>query len=159
MKKQDLIALAGSVVLTLGVGFVGSLFTAPAIQGWYTTLVRPELAPPNWVFGPVWTTLYVMMAVAAFLVWQRKDALFSKKKVALGLYALQLGLNTAWSYFFFGQQEIGFALGVIAALWLMIALTMYWFYKISKPAAYLLVPYLLWVSFASYLNYQFWLLN
>lgn len=158
MSPRDWWALAGFIVLSQGAGAVGSLFTAPAIGGWYATLARPELAPPNWVFGPVWTTLYLLMGVAAFLVWkqgwQRKEV-----KIALGIFTVQLALNTLWSIIFFGSRSPGGAFIEIIFLWFAIAATMWTFAKASKPAAWLLVPYIAWVSFAAYLNYIFWMLN
>jgi translocator protein len=150
------------LIITIGVsqfaGVIGSVFTVLAIPNWYSTLVKPALNPPSWVFGPVWTTLYALMGIAAWLVWksgwERKEV-----KIALGLFSTQLFLNAIWSIIFFGLHGPGWALVDIAMLWLAIVWTMIVFYKISKPAAYLLVPYLLWVSFASYLNYSIWVLN
>lgn len=156
---KNLVTFAASLAAALGAGALGSLFTAPAIDTWYALLTKPELAPPNWVFGPVWTALYVLMAVAAYLVWQKEGVLNAKKQIAKSLYAFQLGANVSWSYFFFNQQDIGFAFGVLVGLWVLVALTIWAFYKISKPAALLLVPYLLWLTFAGYLNYQIWILN
>lgn len=139
-------------------GLLGSFFTAPSIPTWYATLVRPELAPPNWVFAPVWTTLFFLMGIAAFLVWRagwwRKDV-----RVALYVFLAQLVANTAWSIFFFGFQNPGLALVEIAVLWLLILATILFFARVSSIAAFLLIPYLLWVSFASYLNYMIWTLN
>ena len=139
-------------------GIIGSIFTVSAIPNWYSTLVKPALNPPSWVFGPVWTTLYALMGIAAWLVWksgwERKEI-----KVALGVFGIQLFLNAIWSIIFFGLQSPGWALVDIVVLWFAIVWTMFVFYKISKPAAYLLVPYILWVSFASYLNYSIWMLN
>ena len=126
-----------------------------AIDGSYATLVRPELAPPNWVFGPVWVTLYMLMGIAAFLVW-RKDRRLNK---ALILFVLQLVLNSLWSIIFFGMQALGAAFVEIVFLWLAIVATIVAFQKISRPAALLLIPYILWVSFAAYLNFAFWTLN
>lgn len=153
------LALGTSLALAFAVAGLGSFFTTPAIDSWYAFLIKPELAPPNWVFGPVWSALYAMMAVAAYLVWQKTAVRRSVQKTALALYALQLSVNLLWSYAFFTEQNIGLALGVIVVLWLLIVATMYAFYKISRPAALLLVPYLVWVSFASYLNYTLWVLN
>lgn len=150
--------LIGWIALAEAAGIIGSFFTTDAIAGWYTTLVRPELSPPNWVFAPVWTTLFLLMGIAAYLVWQkgtsRRDV-----RIALGVFIFQLVLNTAWSIIFFGSQQIGFALAEIALLWLAIVATVIAFARISRPAAWLLAPYLAWVSFASYLNYAFWVLN
>lgn len=147
-----------SISLPLLAGFVGSIFTSPAIPNWYANIIKPELNPPSWVFGPVWTTLYVLMGVAAFLVW--KTGFENKKvKVALGIFLFQLVLNSLWSIVFFSLQSPGGALVVIALLWISIVINIAAFAKISKPAAWLLLPYILWVSFASYLNYSIWTLN
>lgn len=152
------VPLVGFIALSQAAGLIGTLFTADAIPAWYATLVRPEFAPPNWVFGPVWTLLYLAMGIAAYLVWEkgseRRDV-----KIALGIFLVQLALNTWWSIIFFGQQNIGGALLEISILWLTIVLTIFAFARISRTAAWLLVPYLLWVSFATYLNYAFWVLN
>lgn len=158
------------LVIAIGVselaGIIGSFFTISAIpdpstssgQAWYAGLVKPVLNPPAWVFGPAWTTLYALMGIAAFLVWkngwERKDI-----RIALGVFSLQLFLNAIWSIIFFGLQSPGWAFVDLVALWLSIIWTIVVFYKISKPAAYLFVPYILWVSFAGYLNYSIWTLN
>ncbi len=139
-------------------GVIGSLFTVSSIPTWYTDLARPELSPPNWIFGPVWTTLFALMGIAAFLVWKkglnRRDV-----KIALSIFLVQLILNTFWSIIFFGMQNPGAAFGEIIALWLVIIATIITFAKISRVAAWLLVPYILWVTFAGYLNYSIWFLN
>lgn len=149
-----IIAIVGSELA----GIIGSVFTAPAIAGWYTTIAKPELNPPAWVFGPVWTTLFALMGVAAFLVWkqglERRDV-----RIALGIFVGQLALNTLWSILFFGLQNPGAAFIEIVILWFAILATIVAFARISRPAAWLLVPYILWVSFASYLNFSIWMLN
>lgn len=150
------------LVIAIGVselaGIIGSVFTTPSIAGWYAMLAKPEFSPPNWVFAPVWITLFVLMGIAAFLVWKqgldRKDV-----KIALGIFIGQLVLNTLWSIIFFSLHSPGGALVEIIFLWLAILATIAAFYKISRPAAWLLVPYILWVSFAMYLNYSIWILN
>jgi translocator protein len=124
---------------------------------WYEHLVKPALTPPGWVFGPVWTLLYAMMGVAAWLVWQRRG--FTGAARALGLFLLQLGFNALWSYLFFGLKNPGLAFLNIVALWLVILGTLIAFYRHYRPAGLLLLPYLLWVSFAVYLNLEFWRLN
>ena len=139
-------------------GFLGSLFTMSSIDSWYRLLERPAFAPPDFVFGPVWTILYIMMGVAAYLVW--KDGLSSGRvRMALLIFLLQLSLNSAWSIFFFGLQSPISGLYIIGALWTAIVLNIILFARVSRVAAWLLVPYLLWVSFASYLNYSIWMLN
>ncbi|MBI2450456.1 MAG: tryptophan-rich sensory protein [Candidatus Nealsonbacteria bacterium] len=171
MKRRDLLKLIISVAISELAGIVGSFFTVSAIPNWYSALVKPALNPPAWVFGPVWTTLYALMGIAAFLIWREYSKLTLSEveglipqrkrqiKMALGVFGIQLFLNAIWSIIFFGLQNPGWALVDIVLLWLAIAWTMVVFYKISKPAAYLLVPYLLWVSFAAYLNYSIWMFN
>jgi|SRR3989344_5693930 len=139
-------------------GVVGSIFTTPAIGGWYATLQKPALAPPNWVFAPVWISLFTLMGIAAFLVWQKGLARVDVK-IALGIFLFQLTLNTLWSFLFFGLQNPAAAMIEIVVLWLAILVTIVSFFRISQLAAYLLVPYILWVSFAAYLNYLLWTLN
>ena len=139
-------------------GIIGSLFTAQAITGWYATLVRPELAPPNWIFAPVWTSLYLLMGIALYLVW-KKGVQTPGVRIALVLFAIQLVLNTLWSIVFFGLQDLTLALVEISILWVAILATMIAFARVSRTAAWLLVPYIAWVSFAAYLTYSFWVLN
>ncbi|MFA6410684.1 MAG: TspO/MBR family protein [Candidatus Buchananbacteria bacterium] len=153
-----LIKLLISIAATLLIGFVGSIFTTPNISGWYANLNRPVLSPPNWVFAPVWTTLFILMGLSLFLVWNLKN----KSKIRnwfLIIFILNLVLNTFWSILFFDWQAPGLAFLEIIPLWLSILALIILGRKIYKPAAWLLIPYLLWVSFASYLNFSFWLLN
>lgn len=150
--------LAVSIIACEVVGIVGSYFTINSIRAWYVYLNKPALSPPNWIFGPVWTTLYFMMGISAYLIWKRKSNR-NKIKNALLLFLIQLMLNFLWSLIFFGLRMPLLALLDIVLLWIMIVWTAVRFYKISKPAAYLLLPYLVWVSFASYLNFAIWLLN
>lgn len=159
MKLNNIIKCIIAVTISELAGVIGSLFTAPAIQsGWYATLSRPAVAPPSWVFAPVWTMLFALMGVAAFLVWKR--GLHRKEiKIALGIFVGQLALNTLWSVIFFGLHNPGGALVEIIILWFAILATIIAFAKISRPAAWLLVPYIVWVSFAGYLNYWIWRLN
>jgi len=150
------------LVIAIGVsemaGIVGSFFTVSAIPNWYAGLVKPVLNPPGWVFGPVWTTLYALMGVAAFLIWRHG---WEKKEVktVLGMFSVQIFLNAIWSIIFFGLHSPIWAFVDIVLLWLAIVWTIVVFYRVSKPAAYLLLPYILWVSFAAYLNYTIWMLN
>lgn len=146
------------ILLCLGAGAIGGLATAPAIPGWYASLNKPAFNPPNWVFGPVWTMLYVLMGVAAYLVYE-KGAGKREVRMALALFGTQLGLNVLWSLLFFGLQSPLFGLVCIALLWFAIAATIIRFYPLSRPAGALLAPYLLWVSFASILNFYIWVLN
>lgn len=158
MKIRDAGALILSILLAEAAGAVGALLTAPAIPTWYAALNKPALNPPAWVFGPVWTTLYLLMGIAAFLIWRRWGK-HPGAKVALVIYAIQLFLNAIWSPVFFGLRAPGAALVIIVLLWVAIITTIVKFHPIARVAAYLLIPYLMWVSFASYLNFSIWLLN
>lgn len=158
MRLADAGKAAAFVILCESIGVIGSVFTASSIPTWYATLVKPELAPPNWIFGPVWTTLYALMGIAAFLVW-RNGWWNRNVKIALGVFVAQLLLNLLWSIIFFGLQAPLAAFIEIIILWCAIAATILAFARISKSAAWLLVPYLVWVSFAGYLNYMLWALN
>ena len=155
---KSTLAIAAAIIICELAGVVGALFTVPAIGTWYATLTKPALNPPPFVFGPVWTTLYALMGIAAFLVWRHG---WGERKVrtALSFFGVQLLLNADWSIVFFGLHSPLGGLIIIVALWLAIIATMVLFYKISPPAMYLLVPYILWVSFATYLNAGIWLLN
>jgi tryptophan-rich sensory protein len=145
--------------VSLAAGVIGSLaVTGQGFSSWYAAIQKPGFTPPGWVFGPVWTILYLLMGVAAFLVWQR--GLGSRPvRTALVWFLVQLALNAAWTPVFFGLHRIGLALLVIVLLWAVIVVTMYYFFRVSRPAGLLLVPYLLWVSFATVLNASIWHLN
>lgn len=151
------IGLVVFVLACLGAGGVGAMATTPEIDGWYKTIEKPTWNPPAFVFGPVWTTLFIMMGFAAWLVWQ-KDG-FKAAALPLTLFALQLILNVAWSWIFFGMHQLGWAFGEIVVLWVAITATMIAFFYHSKIAGALLIPYLAWVSFASVLNFVIWRLN
>jgi|GEM_PF-84749 len=158
MKINNIFKLIVAVAIAELAGVIGSIFTVPSIDGWYSNLIKPELAPPNWVFGPVWTTLFFLMGISAFLVW--KKGLASREvKVALSVFFVQLILNILWSIIFFGWQSPGAAFMEIIFLWLAIIATIIVFAKVSKPAAWLILPYIIWVSFAGYLNFSIWRLN
>jgi tryptophan-rich sensory protein len=149
-----------SVVVTcLVIGYFSGIVTQSAITTWYPTLIKPSFNPPNWIFAPVWSTLYIMMGIAAGLVWDRIDLESELVKNALVVFAIQLALNALWSYLFFGLHNPMLAGIEIIILWLMIFETYTQFYKINKIAAYLLLPYLAWVSFAMVLNISIWWLN
>jgi translocator protein len=156
--KTDYKKLAAAVLVCLSAGFIGSFFTMSSIPIWYATIQKPTFNPPNWVFGPVWTTLYVLMGISAYLVWMKG---WDKKEVrnALAIFAVQLVLNTLWSIIFFGANKLFYAFVEIVFLWMAIVATLFLFNRISRNAALLLVPYLLWVSFAAFLNYSIWQLN
>ncbi|MBK7433996.1 MAG: tryptophan-rich sensory protein [Chitinophagaceae bacterium] len=147
-----------SLLIPLAVGAFAGLFTSSGVNGWYASANKPGFNPPNWIFAPVWTGLYIMMGIALFLVW-RSAAAKELKQAALILFAVQLLLNFAWSFIFFKLEMTGWALVEMIMMWVMILLTILWFGKISPVAAWLLVPYISWVSFAAVLNYSIWKLN
>lgn len=151
------IGLAVFLVVCLGAGGLGALATTPEIEGWYQTLDKPAWNPPDSVFGPVWTTLFVMMAIAAWLVWKPQG--LQASVMPLTFFAIQLVLNIAWSWIFFGLHQPGWAFVEIVILWLAIVLTTVAFFQSSKLAGWLMIPYLAWVSFASVLNFTIWRLN
>jgi len=155
---RNWVKLVIGIAIPVAVGAVAGLFTRPEIDGWYQTINKPSWQPPNWVFGPVWTALYIMMGVALYLVW-RSDAPAKIKRAAIVLWAVQLVFNFFWSYIFFRQHQIDWALGEIIVLWFFILLTILAFAKINKTAAWLLVPYISWVTFASILTYTIYQLN
>ena len=140
-----------------GAAILGAAFTGEAVAEWYPTLRQPAWTPPPWVFGPVWTALYAMMAVAAWLVW-RKDR-WAGARAALGLFAAQLALNAAWTPLFFGLHAVGAAMLDLAVLWVAIAATTIAFWRHSRAAAALMVPYLAWSTFAAALNFAIWRMN
>lgn len=144
--------------ICLGVGFLGSFFTTPAINGWYSELAKPSFNPPSWIFGPVWTLLYFLMAVSAFLVWRK----WSKNHIvrcALILFFVHLIFNFLWSIIFFTWQSPGWALVDVLLLDAFIIAMIVVFYKVDKRASFLLFPYLAWVLFATVLNYYIFILN
>lgn len=151
----SLLVLLGFLAVTLMVGFLGGQVTAPNIASWYNGLTKPSFNPPNWIFAPVWTTLYVMMAVAAWRVWRVKGF----KSRAFPLWLAQLVLNFAWSFIFFGNHALAPAFAELIVLWVVLFFTLVTFGRIDKPAGWLLIPYLAWVSFAGVLNFWVWQLN
>jgi tryptophan-rich sensory protein len=151
------IGLAVFIVVCLGAGGLGAIATTPEIDGWYRTLAKPAWNPPDGVFGPVWTTLFILMAVGAWLVWQRKG--FKAAAMPMTLFGAQLLLNVTWSWIFFGMHQPGWAFVEIVILWLAIVATTVAFFRYSKISGWLLVPYLGWVSFAAVLNAAIWRLN
>jgi translocator protein len=157
-KKSTIVKLVVSILIPQVTGGIGALLTEPSIGSWYAGLNKPSFNPPNWIFGPVWTVLYLMMGIALYLVWKtglaRRDT-----KVAVAAFTVQLTLNLAWSFlFFFLKMPLAAFIGIIL-LWLAITATMASFARVSRPAGILLLPYLLWVSFAAVLNYFLWQLN
>ena len=147
-----------SVLAMQLLGGLGAFLTSNGMSDWYANLVQPPGTPPSWVFGPVWTTLYAMIGIAFALVWHRVPA-GQAKRMALIVFAVQLSLNLAWTPLFFGAHQIFAALLTIIALWLAIIATVVCFYRQDRLSALLLVPYWLWVSYASYLNAGYWWLN
>jgi tryptophan-rich sensory protein len=147
------------VVTCIGVGYLSGMVTRNAVTTWFPTLVKPSFNPPGWVFAPVWSALYIMMGIAAGLVWSRIDYDKEAVRKALLFFVIQLVLNALWSLLFFGLKNPLLALSEIILLWLMIYETYVKFGKIDKIAGYLFIPYILWVSFASVLNASIWWLN
>ncbi|MES2545974.1 MAG: TspO/MBR family protein [Bacteroidota bacterium] len=147
------------VITCVSIGYFSGLVTRTSVETWFPTLVKPSFNPPAWVFAPVWTTLYIMMGIAAGLVWNKINNSPDTVKTALIYFAIQLGLNALWSILFFGLKNPLLALIEIVLLWLMIYETYIKFEKIDKVAGYLFLPYLFWVSFASVLNASIWWLN
>ena len=153
-RARNILALAICLVSCYAAAALGGLASADVTEGWYAELERPSWTPPSWLFGPVWTALYGMMAVAAWLIW-----LGPRPAAALVAFGVQLALNAAWTPLFFGLHRIDLALADIGLLWLVLALTTVMFFKRRAVAGVLLLPYLLWVSFATYLNYSIATLN
>ncbi|SNR22956.1 TspO/MBR family protein [Flavobacterium sp. ov086] len=157
MNKTVKIAIA--LIICLMVGYSASVVTRPSVETWYPTIIKPSFNPPNWIFMPVWTLLYIFMGVAAGLVWDKIKEQNEEVKKALGFFLIQLTLNAIWSYIFFGLKNPMLAFVEIALLWLMIYETYFKFDKINKIAGYLLIPYMAWVAFAGILNASIWWLN
>lgn len=157
-KRINLFKLILSLIICQLAGFIGSIFTSPSISIWYNFLDKPSFTPPNWVFSPVWIILFVLMGISLYLIWE-KSLRHPGVKSALLWFAVQLGLNMLWSIIFFGLKAPLFAFVEIIFLWIAILVTLINFLKVSKLAGALLVPYLLWVSFASVLNFSIWSLN
>lgn len=153
MQKSVLGAL-GALVLTFGAAYIGSRFP---VDEWYTGLVKPSWNPPNWLFGPVWSVLYLLMAISVWLVWLKEG--LAGALIPLGIFLLQLVLNAAWSWLFFGRHEMGIAFLEILVLWAAILICIFLFWELNPLSGILLVPYILWVTFAAVLNYTLWQLN
>lgn len=146
-----------SIIGTVGLGSLGGVFTIAEIQGWYAGLNKPSFNPPNWIFGPMWTFLYFLMGISFYLVWKLPSSIERSK--AIRLFVIQFVFNFFWSIIFFSLHQTGWAFAEILLMWVFILLTILQFRKLSTAAAVLLIPYLLWVSFASLLNASIWLLN
>ena len=158
MNKSKLWKLITAIIICQFAAAIGSFFTVPSIPTWYASINKPDFNPPNWVFGPVWTVLFILMGISLYLVWEKG---FEKKEVRFAVYVffVQLVLNIAWSLLFFGLQNPFLAFAEIILLWVAILFNIIFFYRISKAAGIILVPYILWVSVAALLNYSVWVLN
>lgn len=157
MSKSDIIKLISSIALPLVLGAIAGMFTSQSVPDWYSTLNRPSFSPPNWIFGPVWTILYILMGISFFIIWKQKVS--KARNLAISIFFLQLLLNFAWSFIFFYFKMIGLALVEITLLWFTIILMLVLFYRIKPVATYINIPYLLWVSFATVLNAGYYFLN
>lgn len=154
---KNFLKLIAAIFICFLPGIIGGFFTAKNLYPWYDTLVKPEFNPPSWVFSPVWTTLYTLMGISLFLILKAESS--KDKTQGIVFFTIQLVLNGLWSVVFFGMHQILWAFILIILLLIFIALLIFKFYRISKTAAYLLVPYILWVSFATVLNFSLYLLN
>lgn len=157
MKGKNILTLLICLTIPLVIGSISGILTADNITTWYVTLNKPSFNPPNYLFGPVWTLLYLLMGVSLYFVWQAPASV--DKRNALVIFAIQLALNFVWSFLFFEFKQLGVALAEILLLWACILATILLFSRINKTAAYLQIPYLLWVSFATLLNFSIWQLN
>lgn len=155
---NKILKLAAFIIICEILGSIGAIFTAPAIPIWYASLQKPAFTPPSWVFAPVWATLFLLMGIALFLVWEKR-AEKREARLALYVFGVQFALNIIWSLLFFGLRAPFLAFIEIIILWISILATMVLFYRVSKPAGVLFVPYLAWVTAAALLNYGVWVLN
>ncbi len=154
---KNITELIISIVICEAIGLIGSVFTTPSIGSWYADLQKPGFTPPNWVFAPVWTTLFLLMGISLYFLVEKgigKDV-----RTGLVVFGVQLALNLIWSILFFGLHKIFLSLIEIVVLWIAILATIIWFWKVRKISAYLLIPYIVWVTVAALLNYYIWLLN
>ncbi len=158
MEIRNGVKLVFSILVSLSAGFIGSVFTSQTVDTWYAGLVLPWFAPPGYVISIIWTLLYILIGIALYLVLM-EDLSDKTVKIAVGVFGVQLFLNAAWSYLFFGLTSIVYGLVGIVALWITIAVTMYFFNRVSKKAMYLLIPYITWVTIATILNYSIYVLN
>jgi tryptophan-rich sensory protein len=157
MNRLQFLKLIVSILLPLSLGSIAGIFTVQSVPEWYATLNRPSFNPPNWIFGPVWTALYILMGISLFLIW--KQDVSKERNLAILAFLFQLLLNFGWSFIFFYFNMIGFALIEIILLWISIAIMLVLFYKIKPMASYINLPYLLWVTFATILNASYYFLN
>ena len=154
---KQFLKLSLCILSTLLIGGISGFATASSINGWYVTINKPSFNPPNYLFGPVWTSLYILMGISLYMILQSDSNELRKKAVTI--FSIQLFLNFCWSFIFFNFQNLGFAFVEIILMWISILTMIIIFYKINKTAAFLQIPYLLWVSFASILNGSIWYLN
>ena len=147
-----------SILLPMIIGGISGFFTSASINTWYVTLNKPWFNPPNWIFAPVWTLLYLMMGIAFYMIW-KSEAVNAVKQTAVILFAAQLLVNFLWSLIFFYLKQPGWAMLDIILMWILIVATIFSFGKISSTAAWLMLPYICWVSFAMILNFYLWKLN
>jgi len=157
MNRTQVTKLLVSIILPLSLGAIAGMFTSQSVPEWYATLNRPSFNPPNWIFGPVWTILYILMGISLFLIW--KQNVSKERNRAILVFLIQLLLNFGWSFIFFYFNKIGLALVEIILLWINIVIMLVLFYRIKPMAAYINIPYLLWVTFATLLNVSFYFLN
>jgi benzodiazapine receptor len=157
-RLQDVLRLFFSLATCFSAGLIGSIFTRDSVRDWYILLLKPSFTPPSWLFAPVWFLLYVLMGISAFLIW-RKGISDSQVKESLIIFIIQLFLNILWSYAFFGLKSPLYGLIVIVPLWTAILLTIINFHRISKTASFLLMPYIVWISYATVLNFSIYILN
>jgi tryptophan-rich sensory protein len=156
MYMRNWIKLVISIAVPQVVALSGAFFTITGTGSWYQNIAKPSWNPPNWVFGPVWTLLYLLMGIALFIIWKSENR---DKRTAIIFWVIQLALNFLWTILFFNQHQILGAFIEMILLWIMILMTIIYFARISKLAAWLMVPYIAWVSFAALLNYAIWQLN
>ena len=157
-KSRNIVVFITSIIICELAGVIGAVFTASSVPTWYASLNKPFITPPSEVFGPAWTTLYFLMGLSAFLVW-RLGWKVKGVKIALSFFIIQLILNALWTFIFFGLKSPLYAFIEIIVLWISIVLTIIFFFKLSRSAGILLIPYILWVSFAAFLNFLLWRLN
>lgn len=156
--KFNPVAFIVNLAITLSVGYLGSWFTLSSVKTWYVTINKPSFNPPDWIFPPVWTGIFILIAIAAYRIWQKKDQIQHFPRT-IAVYLIQLILNLLWSFIFFYSRQIGVALFEIVVLLMVVVFNAWVFYKIDKPAGLLFIPYILWLSFATVLTYNIFVLN
>lgn len=157
MNKSQIIKLFACIALPLALGFIAGMFTSQSVPNWYESLNKPSFSPPNWIFGPVWTILYILMGISLYLIWKQDAS--KERNLAILVFLIQLTLNFFWSFIFFYFKMIGLALIEIILLWISIIIMLVLFYRIKPLAAYINIPYFIWVTFAAILNASYFILN